>query len=225
VQAARNTEDRGELSADCYATTGFSSEIVPIDLKARKIGEPIGMVDSHDISSLGLIDNSLVTCTHDRGLMIIDLESGTSESIARHCDGVTSDGTRVWVNSVFERALFEYQGLDALRANDVSRTLPSVYATRLGWGEGRLLAAWHSAAEVLAVDLETGASQPIPLPDYDGWIFGLAERGDDRYVVGGWVERGIRVYDRTSGALTDTLFEDQFLQGLACKSHVTPCGK
>jgi hypothetical protein len=129
---------------------------------------------------------------------------------------VTSDGTRVWVNSVREQALYEYQGLQALRDNVVSRKLPSVYATRLGAGEGRLLAAWHSAPEVLAVDLETGAATPVAIPHYDGWIFGLAEREKARYILGGWVERGIRVYDRVGGELVQTLFADKFLQGLAC---------
>src|SRR5262245_1944826 len=71
VQAARNTGDDGAMSTDCFATIGFSSEIVPIDLHAKRIGNPIGTIGSSDISSLGLIDNSLVTCTHDQGLMIV----------------------------------------------------------------------------------------------------------------------------------------------------------
>jgi hypothetical protein len=162
-----------------------------------------------------VIGKSLLTCSN-RQIQVVDLESGKREHIARDCSGATSDGRRIWVNSPFERTLNEYRGLQALRDNTVRRTLPSVHASRLGRGEDRILAAWHSAAEVLAVDRRTGATTAIPLPNYDGWIFGLTEVGDKRYVVGGWVERGIRVYDRTSGALTATLFPNEFFQGLAC---------
>lgn len=202
----------------CFTTivTGEGADLLPVDLDAETLGAAVGTISSHDISSLGAIDGALVTCSHDRGIEIFDLATNQSEWIERACDGVTSDGKLVWVNSVFDRALYEYDGLQALRDNVVSRTLPGVFATRLGRGEGRLLAAWHSAAELLAVDLATGEATPIAIPGYDGWIFGVAERGEDRYVLGGWVERGIRIYDRTSGALTDSLFEDKFLQGLAC---------
>jgi hypothetical protein len=207
----------GALSG-CFTTRagGLGVEILPVDLAAETLGAPLGTIASPDVSSLGAIDGTLVTCTHEGGIEIIDLTTRKTERIQRACDGVTSDGTLVWVNSVLESSLFEYQGLQALRDHDVKRRFSSVHATRLGVGEGRLLAAWHSAAEVLAIDLDTGAATPIPLPGYDGWIFGLAERGDQRFVLGGWVERGIRVYDRTSGALTDTLFPNQFLQGLTC---------
>jgi hypothetical protein len=203
---------------ECFTTTftGEAAKILPVDLDAEALGPAVGTVSSHDIASLGTIDGDLVTCTYEGGIEIIDLATNQKEQIGRACDGVTSDGTLVWVNSVRDNALYEYQGLRALRDNAVNRTLPSVYASSLGLGEGRLLAAWHSAAELLAVDLDTGATTPIPIPGYDGWIFGLAERGENRYVLGGWVERGIRVYDRTSGALIDTLFADSFLQGLAC---------
>jgi hypothetical protein len=216
-------DDRSAFSASkdapCFTTTegGEGAEILPVDLDAERLGSSIGTIASHDVSSLGLIDGALLSCTHDRGLEIIDLASDKREQMSRSCDGIASDGTLIWVNSVPEQGLFEYQGLQALRDHKPSRTLPSAFASRLGLGEGRLLAAWHSAAEVLAVDLETGATTPIALPDYDGWIFGLAERGDRRYVVGGWVERGIRVYDRERGNLIDTLFADRFLQGLVCK--------
>lgn len=217
-QDESNAAFAGKKQAQCFTTRagGEGAEILPVDLHKGTLGAPAGTIASHDISSLGAIEGALVTCTHEGGIGIVDLATKQSEWIARPCDGVTSDGKLVWVNSVRDQTLYEYEGLKALRDNDVKRTLPSVYATRLGVGEGRLLAAWHSAAEVLAVDLDTGAATPIAIPDYDGWIFGVAERGDDRYVVGGWVERGIRVYDRDSGALTDTLFEDEFLQGLTC---------
>jgi hypothetical protein len=217
VQAERSS---GGKQAQCFTTRleggGDVAEILPVDLRTEKLGAAVGTISSFDVSSLGAIDGKLVTCAYEGGIEIVDLSTNRSEQITRSCDGVTSDGTRIWVNSLYDRALYEYQGLQALRDNLVSRTLPGPYATRLGLGEGRLLAAWHSAAEVLAVDLETGATTPIAIPGYDGWIFGVAERDDDRYVVGGWVERGIRVYDRTSGELTNTLFADQFLQDLAC---------
>jgi hypothetical protein len=192
------------------------AEILPVDLDKEKLGKAVGSIPSHDISSLGVIDNSILTCTHEGGIQIFDLATQKLEQLPRRCDGITSDGKLIWVNSVFDQALLEYEGLQALRDDVSSRALPSAFATRLGAGEGRLLAAWHSAAEVLDVDLATGEAKPFPLPGYDGWIFGLAARGESNYVVGGWVERGIRAYDRTSGALTATLFASEFLQGLAC---------
>jgi hypothetical protein len=205
--------------AQCFTTTAGAEgfDILPVDLDGERLGASVGTIASHDVSSLGLIDGALLTCTHDRGLEIIDLATNQIEQLTRMCDGIASDGTLVWVNSIYDQKLFEYEGLKALRDNTPSRELPSPFASRLGAGEGRLLAAWHSAAEVLAVDLETGATTPIAIPDYDGWIFGLAERGNSRYILGGWVEQGIRVYDRERGGLTATLFEGRFLQGLACK--------
>ena len=198
----------------CF-TTRFG-DILPVDLDAKTLGAPVGSIPSADISSLGVIDNSVLTCSYGVGIQIFDLGTQQVEQIDRRCDGITSDGKHIWVNSVYDQTLSEYKSLKALRDDDASRTLPSAHATRLGAGEGRLLAAWHSAAEVLDVDLTTGATTPIALPGYDGWIFGLAARGDRNYVVGGWVEMGIRAYDRTTGALADTLFADEFLQGLAC---------
>lgn len=199
--------------SQCYTTR--YGEILPVDLDTEQLGAAVGTISQSDIASLGAIDRSLVTCGYE-GIQIVDLDTNETELIARPCHGVTSDGKYVWVNSIFDGALYEYKGLKALRDDKVNRTLRSAHASRLGFGEGRLLAAWHSAAEVLAIDLDTGESTAIPLPGYDGWIFGLAERGDERYVVGGWVEKGIRAYDRVSGEPTRTLFADEFLQGLAC---------
>ena len=97
----------------------------------------------------------------------------------------------------------------------VSATYPRPWASRLGYGENGVLAAWHSASEILRV--EASGVTEIPLQQYDGWIFGMTELDKNRYVVAGWAEGGgILQFDAKTGAYERRLFEGQWLQGLTC---------
>lgn len=213
----RELEDQDQASADsplgsdCYATRG--GELVRLDLATEQLF-PLGVpVDTEN--SLVVIGDKVLACAG--GLSITDLTTGAVEQVgAGSCHAVASDGTRIWVQA-FPEPLRAYASLDDLRADVPERELPAPYATRIGGGfDGHLLASWHSSDEVLEVDTTTGAVTPRSLPDYDGWIFGLQEVGDSRFVAGGWVELGIRQYTRATGKLERTLFPTESFQGLTC---------
>jgi hypothetical protein len=216
------SEEQQADGGSCYTTDGFSGELLKIDLASGEIG-PVGttLPFTHDISSLGLANNHLLWCESFANVLALDLATNEIKQVAIDCDGVTSDGQRVYVQSMLTQSLTEFDSLEKLLGNSPTRTLPASWATRIGAGEGRLLAAWHSAPEVLSIDLATGADTAIKLEGYDGWIFGLAEVGGSIYVNGGWVEQGIRVYD-AAGTLLNTLAPDRFLAGLACGAGSQP---
>jgi hypothetical protein len=215
AQAARSEEAAiPGLPRRCFSSS--LGQIISVDLARQTIAPTLDHIESIDISSLGLIQNHLVACASYEGqIAILDLATGFTHTVEMPCTGVTAVGDRIYVQTLVTD-LREYASLRALIANQPTRILPPPYASRVGAGNGRLLAAWHSADEVLAVDLDTAATTPIHLPDYDGWIFGLYENARVRLVAGGWVEKGLNVYDAASGQPIARLFPDTWLEGLAC---------
>jgi hypothetical protein len=199
----------------CF-TTEETGVVRGVDLVAGTLTGRLSAFSSGGMaSSLGVMGRELITCAANQ-IEILSLDTGQVERIERECHGVTADGRYIWVNALFTRALFEYEGLDALREHRPRRRLVSPFASRLGVGDGRLLAAWHSDHKVSAIDLATGSTVELALPGYDGWINGIAELAGKRYVVAGSDDRGIRVHDGVSGALTATLFPGVSLDGLVC---------
>jgi WD40 repeat protein len=193
------------------------NQAVTLDLEAETITTTPDFMLVGDVSSLGMIQDHLVACGSWNGtLQILDQITGQTTTVDLPCEGVTTIGDKVYVQSLVQNSLHEYANLRALIAKTPTRALTAPYASRIGAGNGRLIASWHSADEILAVDLETGASTAIPLPGYDGWIFGLFENASVRLVAGGWVETGINIYDTQSGQQVGRLFDGVSLGGLTC---------
>jgi hypothetical protein len=202
------------LPKRCFSSS--LGQVITLDLQRQKITPTPDRIESTDLSSLGIVQNHLVACARPEGsVQILDLATGLTNAIEMPCDGVTAVDDKIYVQTLTVD-LREFASLRALVANQPARILPAPFASRIGSGHGRLLAAWHSDDEVLAVDLRTAATTAIHLPNYDGWIFGLYENARVRLVTGGWVEKGINVYDATSGAPIGRLFPDMWLEGLAC---------
>jgi len=199
----------------CFSQVGGS--VVTLDLASETITATPDHFAAVALSSLGLTENHLMACGSTT-LDILDLATGVTTSVDLPCDAVTAQGDKIYVQSLSNQSLTEYANLRAVIAKQASRSLPAPFASRLGAGHGRLLASWHSTDEVLAVDLETGATTAVPLPNYDGWIFGLFENAKVRLVAGGWVETGLNLYDTVSGQPRGRLFDGVWLQGLACST-------
>jgi hypothetical protein len=204
------------LPDHCYANV--DSNVVRLDLASETITPtPDPRFGGNDVSSLGLTQNHLVGCSFfDTHVSILDLATGSVSRAEVPCNAVTAIGDKIYVLAGFDNLVTEYANLHALITKRPLRTVGSVYASRLGAGHGRLLAAWHSASEVLALDLTTGVAHALPLPSYDGWIFGLFENAKVRLVAGGWSETGINIYDRKTGAATGRVFDGVWIEGLAC---------
>ena len=226
-----SSEQASELSGSairglpdtCFAELfdPLGSHLVRLDLATETITvTPDSFDNDFGLSSLGLVQNHLVACSFPNAdaVDILDLATGIHTQVPMPCDSATALGDKIYVHDLFGGSLTEFADLRALIANTPLRTLAALFASRLGAGDHRLLAAWHSDDEAIALDLETGVSKAIPLPGYDGWIFGLFENPRVRLLAGGWVETGIYVYDTASGQLIRRLFEGTFLQGLACSS-------
>jgi RNA polymerase sigma factor (sigma-70 family) len=203
------------LPGPCFSLGAFDGNVVLLDPTTETIVYTSMTFAPMELSSLGWTGSHLLGCdwTQDR-LLVFDLATGATTSVARACDAVTAMGDQIYVQSLRHGSLHEYPDLAALIEDRPARILPGPFASRLGPGHGRLLAAWHSDHEVLAVDLATASSQPIPLQDYDGWIHGLFENADVRLVIP--QSGGIHLYDTVSGQRVGSLFDDMQLQGLAC---------
>ena len=203
------------LPDSCFANTG--GQLVRLDLATETITETPDRFDDGLLSSLGLTQNHVVACLFPTGVVdILDLATGVHTQVDMPCDSATAIGDKIYVNANAQ-TLTEYADLRALIAKTPLRTLPRLFASRVGAGAGRLLAAWHSDDEILALDLDTGVSTAIPLPGHgDDWIFGLFENAHVRLVAAGWVQTGLEVYDTASGRLIRRLFDGTFLEGLAC---------
>jgi hypothetical protein len=197
-------------------------QVVRLDLQHERIERIAGiptLPDADDVSSLALIDDHLIACQREqdgeRLLLVIDLQRKTVETKRRPCEALASDGTRIWVRrSLMEQQLVVYTGLGALLEDRVASEHPAPHPTsRLGTGGDRLFAAWHSADHVFAIDAN-GETRQLPLTGYDGWIFGIGETGGQIFVVGGWAEKGIRVFDIENGSQRRTLFASDRFNGL-----------
>jgi RNA polymerase sigma-70 factor (ECF subfamily) len=203
------------LPGPCFSVSAFDGGVVLLDPTTETIVYTSMNLDAVEMSSLGWTGNHLLGCdwTQDR-VLVFDLATGATTALARGCDAVTAMGGQIYVQSLLYGSLREYPDLAALIEDRPARILPGPFASRLGPGHGRLLAAWHAADEVLAVDLATASSEPIPLHDYDGWIYGLFENADVRLVIpqGG----GMHLYDTASGERVGNLFDSMQLRGLAC---------
>jgi len=210
------------LPSRCFSRSQLSRDVIVLDLATETIAPTSYALPGAFPDSLGLTQNHLVSCDTDNSpettVNAVDLATGVRTSIDLPCTSVTALGDKIYVQSLSSNLLTEYASLGELMAKQPTRDLPSPYASRLGAGNSRLLAAWHAADEVLAVTLDTGAVEPIPLHNYDGWIFGLFENAQVRLVAGGWVETGINVYDTVSGQPIGRMFDGVWLQGLACSA-------
>jgi hypothetical protein len=216
AQATLSADAISRLPRRCFSSS--AGQVITLDLRREEITPTPDRIEALGLSSLGLIQDHLVACARpgpEGSVEVLDLATGFTNAIELPCDGVTAVDDKIYVQTL-TADLSEYASLRALVANEPTRTLPAPFASRIGAGHGRLLAAWHSDDEVLAVDLRTAATTAIHLPDYDGWIFGLYENARVRLVTGGWVEKGINVYDATSGDPIVRLFPDTWLEGLAC---------
>jgi hypothetical protein len=197
-------------------------EVVRLDLRNERI-EPLAGIPAIDgareISSLALVEDHLIACQSDENsvhqLLVVGLASKRVERTQRPCEAIASDGTRIWLRpTLMEQKLVVYSGLGALLDDRPSGEQPAPHPTsRLGTGGDRLFAAWHSSDHVVAIDAN-GGTRELPLAKYDGWIFGVGATGGQIFVVGGWAEKGIRVFDIENGSLVRTLFASERLNGL-----------
>jgi hypothetical protein len=205
------------LPDHCFARV--DNNVVRLDLATETITATLDAgFGGVDLSSLGLTQNHLVGCSLGAPVEILDLATGMITTVDVPCDGATAIGDKIYVQSITAQSLTEYANLRTLIARHPLRVLPGLFATRLGAGNRRLLASWHSAGEIMSVNLTNGTPQSIPLPGYDGWIFGLFENAKVRLVAGGWVETGINVYDTTSGQPIGRVFDGVAMEGLACSN-------
>lgn len=187
----------------------------------------LSMPNGSMASGMGHFGGALVTCKGlptGRGILIFDLDGQSIKSVDLPCQAVSGDGDRLWVlesvaTSPFNRIL-EFTSFADLVAGQASRELPGHGGFSLGVSArgDRLITSWHSANEVRLVDLVTGDMTPSPLEGYDGWIFGVHETEEHRYVVGSWApdHRGVHVFDAETGASQGRMFASYHLNGLTC---------
>jgi hypothetical protein len=178
-------------------------------------------------SGMGHFGGALVACSGipgGQGILIFDLDGQAVKSVDLPCQAVSGDGERLWVleslhNGPWTRIL-EFTSFADLVADQPSRELPGHSGFSLGTSVERnqLLTSWHSSNEVWRVDLETGAKTVAPLDGFDGWIFGVHETAEHRYVIGSWSEdqRGVHVFDPETGENQGRKFTGLQLNGLTC---------
>lgn len=153
--------------------SGSALTIVSIDLKTGVVTEgaplqpPPGM--GYHPSSIGVVDADILFCDDSNHEIVkVARADGSVTSIKRSCTAVAADGNGIYVMNL-PGAIEHFPDLASLSDKSFKgKSLGELYASRLGTSNNGLLAAWHSANEVLRLDGK------IALEGYDDWIFGLS---------------------------------------------------
>jgi hypothetical protein len=145
--------------------------------------------DESNVTSLGLIGDDLYACAGgsgptDRTVHTIHRVTGAVVATNVACGAVTTDGSALWLlEGTTSTSLTRYADLGGAQAKQMAAAFPIQAVESIGPGKETLFGAWHSDAKVLRIVRSSGATTPLELEGFAGWIFGLSSASGGRLVI------------------------------------------
>lgn len=161
---------------------GDQLTLVGIDLATGSVTQGVKVQAKHSgppPSSLAVVGNEVLYCNEGSstgGIVRVSRTEGSTTVINRHCIAIAADATGIYVmENVGE--VDKFADIAALEGKVKPESVGKLHASRLGTSSQGILAAWHSAGEVLRLD---GA---LALEGYDDWINGVSGAPGNRVIV------------------------------------------
>ena len=182
--AAPPVPSSGPLAANTCVSFLYGDQLtlVGIDLATGSVTPGVKVQAKHSgppPSSLAVVGNEVLYCDENSstgGIVRVSRTDGSTKIINRNCIAIAADATGIYVMQNFGE-VDKFADIAALEGKVKPESVGKLHASRLGTSSQGVLAAWHSAGEVLRLD---GA---LTLEGYDDWINGLSGAPGNRVIV------------------------------------------
>ena len=194
----------GSLPATTCVAFLYGSQLtlVGIDLATGSVTPGVKVQAEHSgppPSSLAVVGDEVLYCDNSSTGRIVRVSrsDGSTTFINRQCSAIAADASGIYLMQDVGGEIDKFADVAALASNAKPVSVGKLHASRLGTSSQGILAAWHSAGEVLRFD---GA---LALDGYDDWIDGLSGAPGNRVIVSSpradGSKPGLVAFDATTG--------------------------